>query len=1210
MSKKILPGGLLHNNDREQSIDIFNPETSDVEFSNPINETEANFEAEATGLKSFEVEQTVPTQPGAESDRLPPPHTNVSWFSRVMHNWVDEAIIKKAASKGALHETDMHSLPSDLIAEYTAHEASSKQEMSSSIFWWSIRMLGYNIPVVCGISTVHRLCVYSTPYLLKTAIVALESEADIDPYEAIALVCVLFCVPVLGGMAHVWGSNKANDCAIKVSAGALTLVYDKTLRLPQDHAEIGTLVQIVTHDCEILSRGIGLAVQSLCILDFGLVSYLLISSVGPLATFVGFATMVVALVLCSLFINPLQRLSRKRMEAADTRLSKIAEALSSIVVLKYNAWDEIYFDQIKVQRNVERRIMRSMINYDMILYGIIIVLPNLAGLVAIMASDALGYTTSVSDMFGVMLIFDLLRGPLLTLAGLADGMARYRVSIKRLDKFFMEEEILQDLSNVPKTSVMSDDIVMSVNDASFKWLQDNDVATLRNISLEIKLGALVCIVGEIGSGKSSLIAALLGEMRSKASLSLSSQLDEFSKALVTQDPWIQHGSLLSNIVFQHKFDAQRYSDTVDACAMRRDIELLADGDQTELGEFGANLSGGQKQRCAIARAAYANADIYFFDDPLSALDPDVADQVFKNCILGMLGTKTRILATNGLGYLQHADLIIVMDKGEIVVSGPRASVLRDSTTPLANLMIKHGYAWNGAPYSGDEGPGTFGLAKHDASITVPAVQGATSPHQLIKGDERHMGSVDKIHYTLYFHAAGGLKVITLTGILFLLFQASVTGLDAFLVVYTEDQLNLPLPTYFAIGMLLSSLSIIIFVVRGMYYHRNCLEAAIALHEALLECILNAKIEFFHSSASGNLLNRFSRDCNVLDLELRDAFEMFVIICAIMVGHIFPSIFVSPLSIVPLIALTYIFYRLVRHYATAARDFNRMVATAGGPRLSLLTESSRGMGTIRAFAQHRVFQSKFHKAIDDAHRPKYYFAAARRWLDIRLCLVVSAVPCFAFMSMYLGELLMDGSSQRGVALHAWALKSALSIAALNEQLVGSWITLEQCMNAVERVGYYLSLLDSASSTLVEAPKRATTSSNVSTPPSLWPESGEVVLENLSIAYRDDLARVLRNVGCTIGGGERVGVVGRTGAGKSTITLALFRILEPAAGRVIIDGIDIATMGLIELRSKLAMVPQDPTLLYAFHFMIFISNNTTLPDLVLLDLVCSVIVFSGQ
>ncbi|XP_019407573.1 PREDICTED: ATP-binding cassette sub-family C member 8 isoform X1 [Crocodylus porosus] len=764
----------------------------------------------------------------------------------------------------------------------------------------------------------------------------------------------------------------------------------------------------------------------------------------------------------------------------------------------------------------------------------------------------------------------------------------------------------------PVNITEGDDFCVKITNGFFTWTPEGAPA-LSNIDIRIPQGQLTMIVGQVGCGKSSLLLATLGEMQkisgnifwnssipdSETGEDVSAEKEtavdvEFrrrgSVAYASQKPWLLNATVEENITFESPFNKQRYKAVIDACSLQPDIDILPHGDQTQIGERGINLSGGQRQRISVARALYQQTSVVFLDDPFSALDIHLSDHLMQEGILKMLreDKRTIILVTHKLQYLPHADWIIAMKDGTIQREGTLKDIQKSETE-----LFEH---WKTLMNRQDQDLEKETIIERKTVLERKNHRRTTYSREALlnddeedeeeiteSDDEDNLSSVLHQRAKMPWRACG--KYLSSAGILLLpllvfsqlLKHTVMVAIDyclakwtsaAISAMITEKQKNCTAcqnfdhAYYSKVFSILCCIGIILCLVTSIAVEWTGLKVAKKLHSALLNKIILAPMRFFETTPLGSILNRFSADCNTIDQHIPATLECLSRSTLLCVSALAVISYVTPMFLIALVPLAIICYFIQKYFRVASRDLQQLDDSTQLPLLSHFSETVEGLTTIRAFRYEARFRQKLLEYTDSNNIASLFLTAANRWLEVRMEYIGACVVLIAAVTS-ITNYWKDPLSSGLVGL---GLTYALMVSNYLNWMVRNLADMEIQLGAVKRINGLLK-------TEAENYEGLLTPSQI---PQNWPDRGEIQIQNLSVRYDSNLKPVLKHVNAHLSPGQKIGICGRTGSGKSSFSLAFFRMVDTFEGRIIIDGIDIAKLPLQTLRSRLSIILQDPIL----------------------------------
>ncbi|XP_063184853.1 ATP-binding cassette sub-family C member 10 isoform X4 [Chroicocephalus ridibundus] len=802
-------------------------------------------------------------------------------------------------------------------------------------------------------------------------------------------------------------------------------------------------------------------------------------------------------------------------------------------------------------------------------------------------------------VFTALALVGMLILPLNSFPWVLNGTLEAKVSLDRIQRFL--ELVDQDLeAYYALDSPSGTATAVEMRCAAFSWAPVEEESTREPLStgtlqlhienLSVRKGMLLGVVGKVGAGKSSLLAAITGELIKQGGRVYVCDLEQ-GFGLATQEPWIQFTTVRENILFGREYDARLYEEVVEACALSEDLNTLPAGDQTEVGENGVTLSGGQKARIALARAVYQDKEIYLLDDPLAAVDADVANHLMWKCILGVLKHKTRILCTHRTEFLEKADALLLIDNGRIVKTGTPADIL-----PLVEAFPKFK---DTDKRQKDKAPEE---QSQEETVETKAEESTQNNHLIHKEEEKKEGAVAFQVYKAYWLAVGSCLALSILFSL-LLMQASrnisdwwlshwissisqtantsvmvcsasppspelllfsivglVSPIQALDTTSVPSNGSLDVNFYLIVYGSIAGANSLFTILRAFLFAFGTIRAATVIHNRLLQRALKATVTFFDTTPTGRILNRFSSDLYCVDDSLPFILNIFLANMYGLLGMLVIITYGLPWIGLVLLPLAALYFSIQRYYRRTSRELKRLYSVTLSPIYTHFSETLSGLSSIRAMRATQRFELENQLRLEENQRCLFASNTAMQWLDIRLQMIGVAV-----VTAIAGIAIIQHQKQLGnPGLVGLALSYALSVTNLLSGLISSFTLTETMMVSVERTEEYTTDIP-----MEPQDKLVQVAAD-------WPSQGLVEFQQVVLAYRAGLPNALDGVSFTVYPGEKVGIVGRTGSGKSTLFLALFRMLEPKSGRILLDGVDSQLVGLEELRSRLAIIPQDPFL----------------------------------
>lgn len=960
--------------------------------------------------------------------------------------------------------------------------------------------------------------------------------------------------------------------------------------------------------------------------------FLIYLQVG-VATFVGLGYMAVTAPLIGFFMSYITSFRKKKVEQTDKRVKLMNEVLGGIRVIKFYAWEGAFQKKVETVRHAEVGYLRiiafiSAIVFTLFVFSTPVILP----VIVFYTYVKLGNDLDAATAFTTIALFNMLNMPFAFLPYGLVSFSQADVSVKRICNFLLSTELSDYVSAAP--AISPGRTAISLKDVSAGWVpvgaataeeQTSDptsavatqsllhgdeeqgaetgisrsVHTLTDMTVEIERGQLVAVVGPVGAGKSSLLSAILGEMYlRKGTVSVATG----SIAYCDQRPWILNATVEGNILFGAALDDDRLRKAIVAANLEEDLKVLPDGLQTEIGERGINLSGGQRARVALARAVYQDAACYLLDDPLSAVDAHVGQFLFDRCIRGALGGKTRVLVTHQAQLLSACDLVLVLADGRLQASGTYQQ-LREQGIDFAAASSSLGVVQAEVSAASSSEQDTHSeQSEQAADLKTDPKAAEAPPAKLITTEERASGNVDSDIYWHYLRAGGvwlGLLVV-----LALVCSQGCSLLASFYLTYWGEQTvrqednGHPMSgdtslLYMRVYACIAVAAVFFLLCRSLLLSQIQLSASLYMHSRLLQRVLGAPVSFFDTTPIGRIINRFSSDLSTIDEMVPQTISQFTNSFFGCLGALVAiAIVTNGAFIVLMIPLTVIYNSIQLAFRKTNTAIARLEATSRSPIYADFSEALSGLSTIRAYKEQQRFVLKLEGAVDRNTAALVLQQLAGGWLGLRLDAIGAGITMFvaAFAVVcrdHLGSLVGDDFVSAGYL--ALGLSYSFTLTQYLKFMVRVLAQMEAQMNSVERVkdyseqpeqegqtgwSHFLSNGDDDHTSTAKAKKQR---AEVAIPAD-WPRNGRIEARELQMRYRDG-PLVIRDVSFSIAPQEKVGVAGRTGSGKSSLMNALFRIQELSSGQLLIDGVDLASVPLPLLRSRLGMIPQDAVMFSA-------------------------------
>lgn len=1186
-----------------------------------------------------------------ESDRKPSPEPKTSLFSLFTYSWVQD-YIKLAYKQGGLNIADIWSnrfedLSVIVVRDYKKY--SERPSMKTARFAFTLLTYFYPLFLLQFSMTIFSGFMKFIPSLLLKNILDFIDDRDKGSMNlAWFYVIGMFVSTVTVGISKNIGLILGRRICVRMKTIIISEVYNKALRRkiskqskkdtsgekddlinhaevsPQEindkthtdgdeEADIGSLGQIIN-----LMSVDAFKVAELCaylhyfletVIMLAAALILLYKVLGTSSLLGIFLTLAVIPINFQLY-NYIGSFEQKSLEYTDKRIEKLNESFQAIRIIKYFSWEDKFKDGIMRIRKVEldylwqKCLIWSAVTVSWFFTPTLITGCTFGYMIFVQKQHL-----TTASAFTALSLFTMLRDPLDMVSDMCSYLIQSKISMQRIENFLNSDETEKytQLTVDPKGKRLA------FENATITWDNEDNTFTLRDLNIEFKKGKLNVIIGPTGSGKTSILMGLLGEMQLRSGNivvpSLRPKYEEIqdincmnnSMAYCSQAAWLLNDTVRNNILFSNPFDEERYQAVVEACGLLKDFEILQAGDSTEIGEKGITLSGGQKQRVSLARALYSNAGYVMLDDCLSAVDSHTAAWIYDKCITGpLMEDRTCILVTHNVALtMKDADSVIVIDDGKV----------KDQGTPielLAKGLLGEDESMKSTILSRDNSAVSLRaqnklvervskLKEPSASPIPPQYPGGG---KLVEEERKSQGFVSYSVYKWYVKMYGGWWTMFSLAAVFTIILLLQIGqawwvrhwtMNAFseqineqynfiskkswifvdgagykaldINVKTKSTDSKSMLYYLGIYCLIGVSHSLIGGVKTLLNSLYGLNASKKIFNALLDNILHAKVRFFDATPIGRIMNRFSKDMESVDEQIPPVIQGVFFAGIETVLTLTLISFITPRFTVVAIIIVIAYGAVGYFYLNTSRELKRLESITKSPIFQHFSETLVGISTIRAFGDELRFIKDNLLKMDKNNMTFFYLWVLTRWLSLRIDFIGACV-IFAAGSFIL---LRIDSIDAGLA--GISFTYAISFTEAANWLVREFSDLDMNMNSIDRLLEYMN---------VEQEKFEATGDKAVVPPLQWPDKGKIEVNGLSLKYAPELPHVIKNVSFTVESKNKVGIVGRTGAGKSTIITALFRFLEADSGYIKMDGIDIADIDLKRLRRSITIIPQDPTL----------------------------------
>uniref|UniRef100_H2YL86 ATP-binding cassette, sub-family C (CFTR/MRP), member 4 n=1 Tax=Ciona savignyi TaxID=51511 RepID=H2YL86_CIOSA len=1056
----------------------------------------------------------------------------------------------------------------------------------------------------------------TNPILLRWLLRYFEVNSDVTMASAYIYASGIFLILVILTFLHHVLFYYTQRLGWHLRAATCALMYQKTLRLSQKALAATTTGQIVNLGSTDVIRfdWLGLFLHYLILgpLQAVVVAYLLWTDLG-VATLAGVGVICFVMFLQSFVGRQFGKIRAGMAILSDERIRTMNEVLTAMRIIKMYAWEKPFEKLVsEVRRKEIEKVLQSSI-LKACNFAMMFVSSRLLNLVTFVTFIYLGGELTPSLVFSAVALYNVLRTSMGLFFPLAvEKLSESLISLKRIQNYLMLDEIEDHRHKLPPKSYqdcgvelndftacrfdyltgyikigfglyMKIAIIIGLNNVLviLPFIVDEasaNMATLQDITLKVEPGQLLAVIGPVGSGKSSFLNAILREL--PASSGTAKVVGQVTYA--GQVPWVFSGSIRENILFGEAYDEKRYNEVVAVCCLDKDFLSFEYGDLTLVGQRGVTLSGGQKARVNLARAVYRRGtNIFLLDDPLSAVDASVAQKMFEQCICGYLDNKIRILVTHQLQFIQKADQVMILKEVMQLFcqSFTKCNFSVNHSQSATFLSIIHKVqlfcqSFKKFNFSVNHSQSAIFLSIiHKVQLFCQSI--AKSNLSVNQSQNPTFLSINrKIQPFCQSIAKSNLSVNqsqnpTFLSIIhkiqpFFDYLQELLHPQRFLLRDSRHTCNGRPHDVFVVRLVdccLVGLCTLLLYARSISQFYYCVQSGIRMHDKMFNAILKAPMRFFDVNPVGKILNRFSKDMGQVDELLPQTFMDFIYIFCMIFSILILSVTINYFVIIIVIPLSIYFIWLRQYYIRTSRDIKRMEGASRSPVFTHLSNTIQGLSTVRAFNMQDKFEEEFHCKQDLHSSAWFLFITGSRWLAFRLDAICAIfIGCVAYFSILTSSLNAVDAGKVGLTL-----TYAILLMGMFQWGTRQSAEVENLMTSVERIQQYYAIEP-------EAPHEIEGSSL----PQGWPNYGVITFNNLSYAHYKDGPNILHGIRAHIKAHEKVGIVGRTGAGKSSLISTLFRLNEYSKGEILIDGIDVSSLGLTELRSAISIIPQDPIL----------------------------------